>query len=554
MMRILLVTDQAFWRSRGGAHQRIDSLWTAVRQLLGDGDQPALGQVFYVGDPALLPEDLSGFESQAGQVICPRQGHPSSKPTWFWPLNRRRSGSSSSAPATSNTSRSLRLSDYRWPWILPHFHRCVQHFQPQVVILEYVTLMYLIEGVPADLRQEIVWAVDTHDCLSRRCQQFRDAGESHWLEIDEAEEVAALSAADLVIAIQADEAEWFQERLPGRTVVVAGHGPTLDSHADLADDDDQNAIGDGSRPSDDRSGSVSGAAPTLRADTLNEDMPDDLDSAEWQLGAAAATVEDVEQGFDSGFDIAFSDDMAGPHVEDFRDDSDPLPADRRPATQLPGTSAEELLARMQSAQSWPPPADSAAMATTRQRPPAVMVLGLLASDNFPNRRAIEDWLDQVWLALPWPAVQLVVGGTICSCVEQWLARNSTEDRGGQFMQLLGSISHLSTFYQAVDVALNPTTLGTGLKIKTAEALAFGKPVLATPHAAGDFADRDCGVIVWDDAEACREQIMQLLRDPQHLARQVAQARSCAATTLLPARVYQDLVSTLRHQVTQKTPE
>jgi hypothetical protein len=48
---------------------------------------------------------------------------------------------------------------------------------------------------------------------------------------------------------------------------------------------------------------------------------------------------------------------------------------------------------------------------------------------------------------------------------------------------LGFVKELHTFYDAIDIALNPMVGGTGLKIKTVEPLSYGKPVLTTPSGA-----------------------------------------------------------------------
>nr|WP_256476411.1 glycosyltransferase family 4 protein [Siccirubricoccus soli] len=44
------------------------------------------------------------------------------------------------------------------------------------------------------------------------------------------------------------------------------------------------------------------------------------------------------------------------------------------------------------------------------------------------------------------------------------------------------VADVAGFYDAVDCVLNPMTGGTGLKIKTVEALAYGRPVLGTRDA------------------------------------------------------------------------
>jgi glycosyltransferase involved in cell wall biosynthesis len=48
--------------------------------------------------------------------------------------------------------------------------------------------------------------------------------------------------------------------------------------------------------------------------------------------------------------------------------------------------------------------------------------------------------------------------------------------------LLGVVERVENFYDAVECVLNPMLGGTGLKIKTIEAIAFGKPVIGTSDA------------------------------------------------------------------------
>ena len=49
-------------------------------------------------------------------------------------------------------------------------------------------------------------------------------------------------------------------------------------------------------------------------------------------------------------------------------------------------------------------------------------------------------------------------------------------------RLMPHVAEVAAFYAAVDCVLNPMAGGTGLKVKTVEALAFGNPVLGTADA------------------------------------------------------------------------
>ena len=76
----------------------------------------------------------------------------------------------------------------------------------------------------------------------------------------------------------------------------------------------------------------------------------------------------------------------------------------------------------------------------------------------------------------------------------------------------------AVFYAAVDCVLNPMVPGTGLKIKTVEALAHGRPVLGTEwafsglpvehpgHRAADVAEMVGHMRDWRDSAAFRAEL------------------------------------------------
>ncbi|MGQ8367483.1 glycosyltransferase [Glaciecola sp. 1036] len=68
--------------------------------------------------------------------------------------------------------------------------------------------------------------------------------------------------------------------------------------------------------------------------------------------------------------------------------------------------------------------------------------------------------------------KFVLGGTVC---KDFAEHN-------QIFDLVGKVEHLDEFYREIDIAINPMIGGTGLKIKSLEALSFGKPLLATKDA------------------------------------------------------------------------
>jgi hypothetical protein len=89
--------------------------------------------------------------------------------------------------------------------------------------------------------------------------------------------------------------------------------------------------------------------------------------------------------------------------------------------------------------------------------------------------------------------------------------------------LLPQVPDPADFYEAVACVLNPMVPGTGLKIKTVEALAHGKPVLGTRHAfsglpaehpghcAADVPDMVALMRAWRDSEAFRVELARASR-------------------------------------------
>jgi hypothetical protein len=59
-------------------------------------------------------------------------------------------------------------------------------------------------------------------------------------------------------------------------------------------------------------------------------------------------------------------------------------------------------------------------------------------------------------------------------------------------QLCGIVKSVSEFYRDIDVAINPMLGGTGLKIKSLEAMGFGKPLVATSDAMTGIATHHPG--------------------------------------------------------------
>lgn len=94
-----------------------------------------------------------------------------------------------------------------------------------------------------------------------------------------------------------------------------------------------------------------------------------------------------------------------------------------------------------------------------------------------NKDGIDKFIREVWpiILSKDDDVKLLIGGGICSCYKQ-----EELTRG---IVLMGKYANPSDFYKNGNICINPVFNGSGLKIKTFEALAHGKALIVNPHSA-----------------------------------------------------------------------
>lgn len=164
----------------------------------------------------------------------------------------------------------------------------------------------------------------------------------------------------------------------------------------------------------------------------------------------------------------------------------------------------------------PPPVAVRPAETDGGQPGAALTIGYIGSANYSNWHAINRFLIEAWpelLELPAPGVRLLIAGKICD----WFRIREGKTEGSRLMErveLAGELRQLADFYRQVDLVINPVHFGTGLKIKNVEALAFGRPLVTTPHGVAGMPERSRGVCrVARDWMDFPRQLLPLIRDP-----------------------------------------
>ena len=222
--KILMASLVPFWHRQTGAQQRMFALVQAL--------QSTQHQVktFFPSSEFTSDQDL--IKQYSLDVEQPTSDQPPDgvipKATWYFravfnqlltllqtlPYPTRR---------LAERTAGMKLDDYLWPWAGVAFEQTVKNYRPDVIICQYVTTAWLLDGLSASQRSEIHCIIDTHDLLSNRKDQFEQRGHGHWIDISQEEESRVLAKFDTVLAIQDAEAALMRAMAPMTRVIVAGH-------------------------------------------------------------------------------------------------------------------------------------------------------------------------------------------------------------------------------------------------------------------------------------------------------------------------------------------
>lgn len=170
-----------------------------------------------------------------------------------------------------------------------------------------------------------------------------------------------------------------------------------------------------------------------------------------------------------------------------------------------------------------PAAPGSAITAPATPPGGRLRLAYFASFGDVNLDAIEWFLAKVWDESLARDFELRIHGAICASVR-------TRAPG---VVVAGEVADPAEVYRNADVVINPARFGTGLKIKTVEALAHGVPVLTTSVGAEGIDPGPEPVLrVADDAAGLRREL-QRLKDPSLRAALARAGREYVARELTP---------------------
>ena len=136
-------------------------------------------------------------------------------------------------------------------------------------------------------------------------------------------------------------------------------------------------------------------------------------------------------------------------------------------------------------------------------------IGFVGSSNSHNEKGLKNFLDEHWNKILENnnSVQLYVAGAKYESITKENYPN---------IKFLGRVNDLGKFYDKICIAINPCLTGSGLKIKSVEALSYGKPLISTPEGATGIEDAvDDGLIIEDlYSEEYSKNIIELINNPE----------------------------------------
>lgn len=169
---------------------------------------------------------------------------------------------------------------------------------------------------------------------------------------------------------------------------------------------------------------------------------------------------------------------------------------------------------------------------------------IIGSENEFNVRGTQDFIDYTWPLIleQYPSATLHVVGRVSRCVH-------TNDPS---VSLLGFVDSLESEYDQASVVVNPCRVGTGLKIKTVEALACGKPHVGWPASSDGLRELgELPYVVAGDAVDFADAIGEFLSDPGKCRNYGAKAQKFISSHFGAEVVYGPLSAAIEEHVSSR---
>ncbi len=137
--------------------------------------------------------------------------------------------------------------------------------------------------------------------------------------------------------------------------------------------------------------------------------------------------------------------------------------------------------------------------------PSIYFIGSL--DWMPNQKGLVWFLDEVWpnLHQQFPKLKIYIAGRN---IPQWFAEQNRPN-----VEIVGEVDNAITFMQSKAIMIVPLFSGSGMRIKIIEAMALGKPIVATSLAAEGIAyESGKDLMIANDAKTYVAHLAKLVQE------------------------------------------
>ena len=167
-----------------------------------------------------------------------------------------------------------------------------------------------------------------------------------------------------------------------------------------------------------------------------------------------------------------------------------------------------------------------------------MKIGFIGGDAQPNILGIIKFIDEVILTLKENEnIELNIYGKVCNFLNNY-KQNSK-------INIHGFTNDLEIPYKENDIMINPMTFGSGLKIKSIEALCYGKCLITTDVGAQGLNMLREGFIVENDFKKQKEMILKLYNSNDLITYYENIIFELVKNTFSEQKIYKNLIKELK---------
>lgn len=175
-----------------------------------------------------------------------------------------------------------------------------------------------------------------------------------------------------------------------------------------------------------------------------------------------------------------------------------------------------------------------------QPPTQIKSIGFIGANNEANRSGLNWFINQVWSVVKHLDFNLLIFGSVGKHFIDICAADET-------IKYMSDCLSQEEIYTQVDAMINPVFVGGGLKIKTLEALAYGKVLISTQEGAvGMGSPEDNGIIIAENRAEFINAFINLSKQPELGTKLAAKGNSFVKQKFVPDACYQPLIKLLSY--------